>query len=170
MSACVDCQGKKSKRAKRCFDCYSKIGFVVKTKTGVENQNYKGGLPKCLSCGKQILYYDNTTGRCRICFNGYRREHPKRKPVVTVEGYIEIYAPTHPNSSKNGYVKEHRLVVEKNLGRLLSQGEIVHHINHIKNDNRIENLMVMDRDKHTVFHNQHNTTIKPLRSRAKKKL
>lgn len=54
-------------------------------------------------------------------------------------GYVLIFFPTHP-FAKEKYVFEHRLVMEKHLGRYLTPQEVVHHINGIKDDNRIENL------------------------------
>lgn len=60
----------------------------------------------------------------------------------TVHGYILVRIPNHPYSGKNGYVPQHRLVVEKRLGRYLLPSEKVHHINGIKDDNRDENLQL----------------------------
>lgn len=69
----------------------------------------------------------------------------------TKEGYIEVYAPDHPKACNN-IVYEHRLVVEKHLGRYLASDEVVHHINGIKNDNRIENLVLLTNSEHLKLH------------------
>src|SRR3990167_10881635 len=56
------------------------------------------------------------------------------------DGYIVIKDPLHPFSDKNGYVREHRLIVEKSLNRFLDPQEVIHHINGKRDDNRLENL------------------------------
>ena len=62
-------------------------------------------------------------------------------------GYILVHTPNHPMADKDGYVREHRLVMEKHICRYLKNEEVVHHINQIKSDNRIENLMLFNNDK-----------------------
>lgn len=50
----------------------------------------------------------------------------------------------------------HRIVAEQFLGRPLRKGEVVHHINGDKRDNRPENLMVFNNQKeHAKWHAEH---------------
>ena len=61
--------------------------------------------------------------------------------MVNKDGYIELHTPGHPNAKKyTAYILEHRLVMEKALGRFLDKREVVHHRNGDKQDNRIDNL------------------------------
>lgn len=72
----------------------------------------------------------------------------------TANGYVFVYLPKHPYANKAGEVAKHRLVMERELGRYLDPSEVVHHINHIRDDNRPENLVVMDWDAHNRMHGE----------------
>ena len=69
-------------------------------------------------------------------------------------GYMEVYMPDHPNANYKKLVYEHRLVMEKTIGRFLYKEEQVHHINGIKADNRAENLRLFSSNsEHLKYHN-----------------
>lgn len=57
-----------------------------------------------------------------------------------VNGYVWKHAPNHPNAKHQGYVLEHRLVMEGSIGRLLTAEEVVHHRDGNTTNNVIENL------------------------------
>ena len=127
------------------------------------HQRLRGELRVCEICGKAfpcLPIRKALRGRyCSRHCSGLSRAldpmHPigKRGPSAaawkggrtqrqTGQGYMWVWQPDHPktNGRKCKYVQEHRLVMEKMLGRYLKDDELVHHINGIKDDNRPENL------------------------------
>lgn len=67
-------------------------------------------------------------------------------------GYVWVYQPEHPRANRAGVVPKHTLVMERALGRYLLDTEVVHHINRVRDDNRLDNLQLMDRHEHSVMH------------------
>ncbi len=63
-----------------------------------------------------------------------------------------LYKPDHPFAGSNGYVREHRWLMEQKLGRLLERTEHVHHKNHVPIDNRLENLVIISPSDHSSYH------------------
>ena len=67
-----------------------------------------------------------------------------KKPsrYVRPDGYVVCWAPSHwsVKDKKTKWVLEHRMVMEAKLHRHLVAGEVVHHLNAIKCDNRPANL------------------------------
>lgn len=61
-------------------------------------------------------------------------------------GYIEITTGRHKTKM------EHRVVIEKHLKRKLKKNEVVHHIDGNRQNNSIDNLVVMDKIDHNRLH------------------
>ncbi|NEC17906.1 HNH endonuclease [Streptomyces parvus] len=73
--------------------------------------------------------------------------------TIASNGYVLIKQPGHHRADCRGYVYEHIVVAEKAIGRPVVKGEQVHHKNHIKTDNRPENLQVKaSRAAHAAEH------------------
>jgi len=69
---------------------------------------------------------------------------------ITAHGYVDIHMPTHPESRSNGYLFEHRIIWEAAHGPL-PDGWHIHHLNGVKDDNRVENLQAMPAKDHARY-------------------
>lgn len=124
-------------------------------KTG---NKYKYDKRICEYCKKEFYPTGSKVKLCsRKCASNARKkyfsipqclENPLRKIDKNI-GYVRIYCPMHPKANTRGYVYEHRVIMESVIGRYLIGDEVVHHINGIRWDNRIENLKIMSSSEHS---------------------
>jgi len=81
------------------------------------------------------------------------------------DGYVEVLRPNRTKAKVGGsnYIMETRLVMEEHLGRPLNRKEVIHHLNGIRDDNRVDNLVLLvPNDKH-----ESRTLIKALQKRIR---
>jgi len=140
------------KGVNRCVNTYYvlKNCCICNVKMLQEKSNsLAGGKPVCSSeCKKKLVGAPD--GR-------------KKFKRATPDSHVLVKASTHPNKDRFGFVPEHRLVIEKSIGRFLDKSEIVHHVNLIKTDNRIENLVLFKNDKeHFLAHGSLNKCVAKL--------
>ena len=114
--------------------------------------NSKHCSSKCY--GKSLIGHAGYfNGKKRLNVSGNNHWNWKGGKTKNTASYILIYQPNHPHKDKDGYVREHRLIAEKYLDRIIKKEEVIHHINHIRTDNRPENLYIFSTQlEHRRFH------------------
>jgi hypothetical protein len=114
----------------------------------------------CKKCNKvfSVRMFDFKRGRNKFCSQkcaqiymiGDKHGSWNGGTKINAYGYIMVWSKR--DDRKYQYIHRHCVVLEKQLGRKLKKTEIVHHINGIKNDNRIQNLMLFkNQSSHVRF-------------------
>lgn len=88
---------------------------------------------------KMLNLYEIPYGFVQTCENNPAWKGGR---MIDPDGYVLIRMPDHPHANRHGYVREHRLVAEMVLDRLLERSEVVHHIDGNRQNNTPENLEV----------------------------
>lgn len=103
------------------------------------NAHKRPPMRPCAHCGETRQIRPGRLHCSQSCANHSRGINPKttRYRTITVNG-VKMH--------------EHRWVLEQKLGRPLRPGEVTHHKNHDKLDNRPENLEVMTASEHGRLH------------------
>ena len=118
----------------------------------------------CLSCNTEF-----TTRQWRVnqgkgkfcsrkCYNNWNQSdrHWRYRGHKKSNGYEMLVSPHSPLANCRGYAPEHRLIMERKLGRGLVPNEIVHHIDLDKTNNSPDNLVVLNNGEHANYHRQIN--------------
>ncbi len=82
-----------------------------------------------------------------------KEHHNWKGGRILIDGYYYIHSPNHPNKYANKYILEHRLVMEKHIGRYLTRTEIIHHKDRNTLNNKINNLsLIKNISEHNKLH------------------
>lgn len=134
----------------RCPDCDKSRWLVLR-------EANKTGVSRCQSCcGK-----DQSSTKRLPHGRGDKSPHWKGGRSLHHGGYVgrwiseqdQFYPMATHKRRGGGTIFEHRLVMAQSLGRCLDTKEYIHHINGVKDDNRIENLELISPKNHVLYKN-----------------
>ena len=102
----------------------------------------------CIDCGVEFYVKPTRLERgVKYCSMDCRRRHAYTGRFVRSDGYVAV-------RRGDGFILEHRAIMEAHLGRSLETWEHVHHRNGVKSDNRLDNLEVLSVANHAKIHHK----------------
>lgn len=150
-------------RCKRCgkeFEGWQNAGYCFECRIPrrLEKERLRIGIARgkpvaegkwrCPTCG---CFKDRHAEVCQTCHNARRHGEKlwnwKGGRLKDSSGYIIILKP-EGDEHKHRYILEHRFLWEQVHGKL-PKGYVIHHLNGIKDDNRLENLVALPRSAHS---------------------
>lgn len=134
--------------SKEVSECVS--GARKYLKAVEDEMNVNRSEQRCIYCG-DLLGKKGCLGMCNKHYIQYKRWgdplHADKKERATIDGYYR--------DGKTGR-REHRVIWEEHYGEKLAKDEVIHHINFVKTDNRIENLYKYpNASEHVKAHRQY---------------
>lgn len=125
----------------------------------ISDAKWRGNTFTCIDCGvtkRCSLYQVPTKKFCsRRCKGSYMSKRSgaetpnyKRGYIIDKSGYKQVLVKNHSRPHK----LEHRLVVERAIGRELLPDEHIHHKDHDKLNNHIDNLVITNSSDHRRIH------------------
>lgn len=127
------------RKTKWCQSCYGMQKRTTPNNAGKLN----GRSVYTAGCGHLVKNW--ATQRCAKC------RHEQRN-IKYDGGWYKHVRPRDENGNRGKLVAEHVVIAEKVLGRKLKPGEVVHHVNMDKTDNRRCNLLICTREYHRYLH------------------
>jgi hypothetical protein len=137
------------------------IGEITKGKEIGKQPPWKQYLwASCPDCGKErwVQAKQGTPDHflCKQCYTKHHNLNNNwnwKGGRTTCMGYTAVKCRNHPRAHKRtGYVLEHILVWEQVHNKSVPVGSHIHHINGIKTDNRLSNLVCLSSSKHATEH------------------
>src|SRR3990167_5102037 len=161
---------------KRRYDASSRYCSRLCFFYAVSGSNYSSKKPNCDWCKTRLRQKPSQLKKSKhhfcnyICYWKWKSKycigvvHPNWKG-----GWVQLgYKMLNVNGKT---IQEHRHVMERHLGRHLKPFEKVHHLNHNRLDNRLENLEVMTQSEHAKHHGwEHAITGRKFHANALKEL
>lgn len=111
-----------------------------------DSDRHKNRIVRCEECKKEFL---RRSSKQRFCSQDCFKKAIPKGNIFTYGTWTESHGYI-VRGTPNGQVLEHRFVWEKHHGRI-PKNWIIHHLNGIKTDNRIENLTAFPRKHHSAI-------------------